>query len=73
MKQPPKKFAIECTACHRTIGNFLLWFEYGQQCPDCSSNQAEVVYDREFSENDELFSQALSHEEGCGDILISCP
>jgi threonine synthase len=58
VKQHNKKFAIVCTACHRTIGDFLLWFEYGQQCPDCSSNQAEVVYYRDFSEIAELLSQA---------------
>jgi len=38
------KFYLKCSLCGVTIGGFPNWFSHGQRCPECGSNQSEVIY-----------------------------
>ena len=39
-----KKFGLRCVLCGGEIGGFARWFGADQRCPDCGSDQAEVIY-----------------------------
>ena len=39
-----KKFLLLCNNCGQEIEDFSLWFENGQRCFSCGSNQSEVKY-----------------------------
>ena len=43
------KFYLKCTLCGSTIGGFHSWFSHGQRCPECGSNQSDVIYTQDMA------------------------
>ncbi len=44
MSDKDLKFSLQCRGCEKQIETFNIWFDSGQCCPACGSNQADVVY-----------------------------
>jgi len=44
MEQRQHKFTLKCNFCECVIAGFPVWFAYRQRCPECGSDQTEVVY-----------------------------
>ena len=47
------KYRLVCKKCGKVIGDFAAWFSQDQLC-ECGSNHAEVVYDSDYRQLDEL-------------------
>ena len=47
------KYQLVCKKCGKVIGDFAAWFNQDQLC-ECGSNHAEVVYDSDYRQLDEL-------------------
>ena len=46
-------YQLVCKKCGKVIGDFAAWFSQDQLC-ECGSNHAEVVYDADYRQLDEL-------------------
>jgi threonine synthase len=64
MNEKSKKFHLSCNACGTTVDTFQKWFNYGQRCPECGSNQADVVYTKPMKAIKELLAVNSTRNAG---------
>jgi threonine synthase len=54
------KYFLKCKLCNNEIASFKEWFKYNQRCPECGSNQADVIYNRDYTTINRILSDALN-------------
>jgi threonine synthase len=64
MRTKTSKYFMKCLSCDNKIVDFSSWFQYGQRCPECGSNQADVVYKRPMSDIKKVLFQDDSKKMG---------
>jgi len=64
MENKKNKYSLKCLSCDGEISDFTRWFKYGQRCPECGSDQADVMYHKPISEIKKVLSQEKTKKPG---------